>query len=171
MKDECNTNIDNVQIQDIVTTDEGKENVGNLNYVKVNNSNKTVSSSSSSNDNVIIHSDYSDDKIDDDILQSYKPILTFIRSFDRYLNGGMPRGYGFTEIYGDSGSGKTQFATQLCVMTTIPESVGGVELSSLFIDTNNSFSYDRCVQMAVGLAERLQILEQPKSVTEILNGQ
>lgn len=45
---------------------------------------------------------------------------------DSITRGGLPVN-GITEIYGESGVGKTQFCLQLCLMVQLPKNVGGLE--------------------------------------------
>ena len=53
-----------------------------------------------------------------------RPIITFCRSLDGILGGGIPIGQ-ITEIYGQPGVGKTQLCMQLCVNVQIPDAFGG----------------------------------------------
>lgn len=84
-----------------------------------------------------------------------RPIISFAQSIDSLLGGGIqPKEV--TEIVGAPGVGKTQFAMQLCVDTSLPRSFGGVEGESIYIDTEGSFSPERCWDMATALYDHLQ---------------
>lgn len=76
-----------------------------------------------------------------------RTIVTFSRSVDKLLGGGLARGE-VTEICGLPGVGKTQLCMQLCVDARLPESFGGVAGESVYIDTEGSFSPERCHTMA-----------------------
>ena len=71
-----------------------------------------------------------------------KKIPTGTEAFDNLLGGGVECG-SLTEIYGENGSGKTQFCLTLCVM--VQKHLGG---KVLFIDTENTFRPERIVQIA-----------------------
>jgi len=53
-----------------------------------------------------------------------------------------------TEFYGEYGSGKSQLCHQLCVNVQLPPERGGLNGSTLYIDTENTFRTERIVQMA-----------------------
>mmetsp|Transcript_45756 Transcript_45756/g.143133 ORF Transcript_45756/g.143133 Transcript_45756/m.143133 type:complete len:275 (-) Transcript_45756:26-850(-) len=84
-----------------------------------------------------------------------KPIITFVRNLDRLLGGGVAAS-AVTEFCGVPGIGKTQFAMQIAVNTTIPLSYGGVEGEAIVIDTEGSFMPERVEQMASALCEHLR---------------
>jgi DNA repair protein RadA len=56
-----------------------------------------------------------------------------------------------TEFYGEYGSGKSQFAHQLCVNVQLPLEQGGLEGGALYIDTENTFRIERISHMAKNL--------------------
>lgn len=85
---------------------------------------------------------------------SFRPIISFVRSIDSLLGGGF-QPHEVTEIVGMPNTGKTQLAMQLCVDTNLPRAFGGVEGHSVYIDSEGSFSPERCHEMAVALVEHL----------------
>jgi RAD51-like protein 2 len=76
-----------------------------------------------------------------------RTIVTFSRSVDKLLGGGLARGE-VTEICGLPGVGKTQLCMQLCADARLPVAFGGVAGESVYIDTEGSFSPERCHTMA-----------------------
>lgn len=78
---------------------------------------------------------------------SQRTIVTFSKSVDKLLGGGLARSE-VTEIVGLPGVGKTQLCMQLCVDARLPVAFGGVAGESVFIDTEGSFSPERCYTMA-----------------------
>lgn len=84
-----------------------------------------------------------------------RPIISFAHSIDSLLGGGFqPKEV--TEISGLPGVGKTQLAMQLCVDTKLPKEFGGVEGDSVYIDSEGSFSPERCLDMATALMNHLK---------------
>ncbi len=82
-------------------------------------------------------------------------IVTFCRGIDTLLGGGMPTGE-VTEVVGVPGVGKTQLCTQLAVDASLPKAFGGVDGQTLYIDTEGSFTPDRCAQMADALSAHVR---------------
>lgn len=76
-----------------------------------------------------------------------KHIVTFCHSLDDILGGGIPIG-SVTEIAGESGCGKTQLAFQLCVNVQIHRDLGGAQGEAIFVDTENTFSTNRLIDIA-----------------------
>jgi len=74
-------------------------------------------------------------------------LTTGCSSLDRLLNGGIET-QSLTEFYGEFGTGKSQICHQLCVTTQLPKEMGGLDGSTLYIDTENTFRTERIVQMA-----------------------
>ena len=66
---------------------------------------------------------------------------------DKELNGGLSIG-NLVEIYGVAGTGKTQFAMQMCVNVQKPKRLQGLEAEALFIDGESSFRPSRLLEMA-----------------------
>ncbi len=79
--------------------------------------------------------------------QTVNKIHTGSNSFDELMGGGVETQC-ITEFFGEFGSGKTQFAQQLCVNVGRPESEGGLDGHALYIDTENTFRPERLAQMA-----------------------
>ncbi|XP_028296400.1 DNA repair protein XRCC3 isoform X2 [Gouania willdenowi] len=73
---------------------------------------------------------------------------------DELLKGGLPVG-GVTELYGQSGAGKTQIALQLCVSVQYPQDQGGLDSGAVFICTEDSFPVKR-LQQLIGEQHRLR---------------
>ncbi|KAI2493435.1 RAD51-like protein [Fragilaria crotonensis] len=86
--------------------------------------------------------------------QSTRSIVTFSKSLDEMLGGGVSIGE-VTEICGLPGAGKTQLAMQLCVNANLPHQVGGTCGQAVYIDTEGSFSPERCQSMAEGLVRHV----------------
>ncbi len=74
-------------------------------------------------------------------------ISTGSTALDKMLNGGIRVGM-LTDIFGASGSGKTQLCFQLCVNCTKPVNKEGLDASVLFIDSTNTFRPERLVSIA-----------------------
>ncbi|WP_255453683.1 helix-hairpin-helix domain-containing protein [Thermococcus sp. LS1] len=80
-------------------------------------------------------------------LEAGDKISTGSLNLDSILHGGIWIG-GITEIYGESGSGRTQFAHAVAVMVQLPSTKGGLNGSVIWIDTENSFNPYRIKQIA-----------------------
>lgn len=76
----------------------------------------------------------------------------FNDAMDDLLGGGIET-QSMTEFYGEFGSGKSQFTHQFCVNVQVPEEVGGLGGSAMFIDTEDSFRPGRIAGMVRGLPE------------------
>lgn len=61
-----------------------------------------------------------------------------------------------TEICGNPGGGKTQLAIQLSVDARLPTEYGGVAGETVYIDTEGSFSPERCLTMAQALVDHVR---------------
>jgi DNA repair protein RadA len=77
-------------------------------------------------------------------------ITTGSKNLDKLLGGGIET-QAITEVYGQFASGKSQLGFQLCVMVQLPVDKGGLGKNVLFIDTENTFSPTRIVQIAKNL--------------------
>jgi DNA repair protein RadA len=75
-------------------------------------------------------------------------LTTGCSSLDRLLNGGIET-QSLTEFYGEFGTGKSQICHQLCVTAQLPKEMGGLEGSTLYIDTENTFRTERIMQIAL----------------------
>jgi DNA repair protein RadA len=74
-------------------------------------------------------------------------ITTSSKSLDKILGGGIET-QSITEMYGQFASGKSQIGFQLAVDVQLPVERGGLGRNCLFIDTENTFSPERIVQIA-----------------------
>jgi len=74
-------------------------------------------------------------------------ITTGSKSLDKLLGGGI-ESQAITEVYGQFASGKSQLGFTLCVTAQLPVDKGGLGKNVLFIDTENTFSPNRIVQIA-----------------------
>ncbi len=82
-------------------------------------------------------------------------IITFCRALDDLLDGGIAVGE-LTELAGPPGSGKTTLGMQLAVNAALPEYCGGVHGRTVLIDTEGSFSPERCHDLATHLIQHVQ---------------
>jgi RAD51-like protein 2 len=82
-------------------------------------------------------------------------IITFCRALDEILSGGIAIGE-LTEIAGAPGAGKTAMSMQLAVNASLPVAVSGVAGSTIYVDTEGSFSPERCHCMATHLINHIQ---------------
>jgi hypothetical protein len=69
------------------------------------------------------------------ISDSDSKLSTGDKGIDLLLNGGLIKGQ-ITEIYGESGTGKSTFAMQLCYQSLLPIQLGGLGGGSLIISTS-----------------------------------
>lgn len=88
-------------------------------------------------------------------IQTEKQIVTFCRSIDDILGGGVSLGQ-MTELCGVPGIGKTQLAIQLALDVQIPEVFGGLGGEAIYIDTEGSFMIERVANMAEALSVHLK---------------
>ena len=82
--------------------------------------------------------------------QSIGKITTGTNCLDTLFDGGIET-QALTEVYGEFGCGKTQFAHTLSVMVQKPKEEGGLEGSVLYIDTENTFRPERIISMSKAL--------------------
>jgi DNA repair protein RadA len=76
-------------------------------------------------------------------------VHTGSEALDELLGGGFET-QAITELFGEFGSGKTQIGHQMAVNVTKPVEDGGMDATSIYIDTENTFRPERIVQMAEG---------------------
>ena len=79
--------------------------------------------------------------------QEIGKITTGTECLDLLLEGGLET-QALTEVYGEFGSGKTQFCHTMCVTVQKPKEEGGLEGTVLYIDTENTFRPERIVSIA-----------------------
>lgn len=96
-----------------------------------------------------------------------KTIVTFSRSVDSLLGGGLAKNE-VTEVAGLPGTGKTQLAMQLCVDASLPSSFGGVQGEAIYIDSEGSFSPERCWTMAKALVEHIHGTAKRRSKSTVI---
>ncbi len=76
-------------------------------------------------------------------------LKTSSATLDELMGGGIET-QAITEFFGEFGSGKTQIMHQLAVNVTKPVKDGGLEGTSIYIDTENTFRPERIIQMSEG---------------------
>jgi|TARA_B100001146_G_scaffold207730_1_gene203354 DNA repair protein RadA len=79
--------------------------------------------------------------------QEIGKITTGTECLDLLLDGGLET-QALTEVYGEFGSGKTQFCHTMCVTVQKPKEEGGLDGTVLYIDTENTFRPERIVSIA-----------------------
>ncbi|MDC8437662.1 MAG: DNA repair and recombination protein RadA, partial [Candidatus Nitrosotenuis sp.] len=79
--------------------------------------------------------------------QDIGKISTGTNCLDQLLDGGIET-QALTEVYGEFGSGKTQFCHTACVMVQKSKEEGGLGGGVLYIDTENTFRPERVVSIA-----------------------
>lgn len=77
-------------------------------------------------------------------------LTTGSAALNELLGGGVET-QAITEFYGAFGSGKTQAAHQFAVNVQLPKKNGGLEGSTIMVDTENTFRPERIKQMAEAL--------------------
>ncbi len=77
-------------------------------------------------------------------------LSTGSEDFNNLFGGGVET-QAITEFYGKFGSGKTQVAHQLAVNVQLGKDEGGMNMGSIYIDTENTFRPERIQQMAEAL--------------------
>lgn len=121
-----------------------------MEYLSTHNTNDNNTSTSLITSNVI--------SIKDILLKqkSYKPIITFCKSLDTILGGGILLGQ-ITELCGIPNIGKTQLAIQLAIDVQIPHDIfHGTNGNCLYIDTEGSLMIERVVSMSKAVSNHLQ---------------
>ncbi|MEM0097970.1 MAG: DNA repair and recombination protein RadA [Conexivisphaerales archaeon] len=81
------------------------------------------------------------------IRKSIERISTGARNLDGLFEGGIETG-AITEFYGEFGSGKTQICHTMSVVVQMPKDKGGLDGSTIYIDTENTFRPERIAQIA-----------------------
>ncbi len=79
--------------------------------------------------------------------QDIGKISTGTNALDTLFDGGVET-QAVTEVYGEFGSGKTQFCHTMCVIVQKPKEEGGLDGGVLYIDTENTFRPERIVSIA-----------------------
>ncbi len=89
-------------------------------------------------------------EIDDNMRDNVEFITTGTTCFDTLLDGGVET-QAITEVYGQFGSGKTQFCYTMAVRVQLPKDKGGLEGKCFWLDTEKTFHPSRIKDMAEGL--------------------
>ena len=79
--------------------------------------------------------------------QDIGKISTGTQCLDQLLDGGVET-QALTEVYGEFGSGKTQFCHTVCVTVQKPKEEGGLGGGVLYVDSENTFRPERIVSIA-----------------------
>ena len=79
--------------------------------------------------------------------QDIGKISTRTSALDLLFDGGVET-QAVTEVYGEFGSGKTQFCHTMCVNVQRPKEEGGLDGGVLYIDTEGTFRPERIVSIA-----------------------
>ncbi|HKC79027.1 MAG TPA: DNA repair and recombination protein RadA [Nitrosopumilaceae archaeon] len=79
--------------------------------------------------------------------QDIGKISTNTNALDMLFDGGIET-QAVTEVYGEFGSGKTQFCHTMCVNVQKSKEEGGLDGGVLYIDTENTFRPERIVSIA-----------------------
>jgi len=95
-------------------------------------------------------------------------ITTSSQQLDEIIGGGIPIG-AITEFSGAFATGKTQLAFQLCINIQRPIEEGGLEGKALFIDTENTFSPVRVVEMCYPFTDKPESFLQNIFVSRAYN--
>jgi len=94
--------------------------------------------------------------------QEIGKITTGTECLDLLLDGGLET-QALTEVYGEFGSGKTQFCHTMCVNVQKPKEEGGLGGTVLYIDTENTFRPERIVSIA-----KIQGMDPEKVLDKII---
>ncbi len=79
-------------------------------------------------------------------------LTTGCKGLNDLLGGGVET-QSIIEFYGEFGSGKTQIGHQLAINAQLPIEMGGLNGSTVIIDTENTFRPERITQMVKGLPD------------------
>jgi len=79
-----------------------------------------------------------------------KKLTTGSKALDALLGGGIETN-AISEAHGSFGSGKSQLAMQLAVNVQLPENMGGLNGTCVFVDTESTFRPERIVELAKAL--------------------
>uniref|UniRef100_A0AC35TJ77 DNA repair protein RAD51 homolog n=1 Tax=Rhabditophanes sp. KR3021 TaxID=114890 RepID=A0AC35TJ77_9BILA len=102
--------------------------------------------------------------------QNLIKIRTGSRQLDRILGGGIETG-SMTEVFGESGSGKSQLCHTLAVNCQLPADEGGGEGRCLWLDTEGTFRTERIVEISDKLGLNFDCVLDNISVARIFNTQ
>lgn len=77
-------------------------------------------------------------------------ISTGTEALDKLFGNGVET-QASTEVYGEFGSGKTQFCHTMAVRVQLPKEKGGLDGKCLWVDTENTFRHERIIDIANSL--------------------
>ncbi|XP_075912755.1 DNA repair protein RAD51 homolog 3 isoform X2 [Petromyzon marinus] len=86
-------------------------------------------------------------------------VVSFCAALDSLLGGGFPTG-AITELCGAPGVGKTQICVQLAVAASVPEALGGLAGSAVYVDTEGGFMAQRSAQIALAAVHHCRLAAQ-----------
>src|SRR6266481_232870 len=92
-------------------------------------------------------------------------ISTNTNALDMLFDGGIET-QAVTEVYGEFGSGKTQFCHTMCVNVQKSKEEGGLDGGVLYIDTENTFRPERIVSKAYNSSHQELIMQEAGTVIE-----
>lgn len=108
-------------------------------------------------------------------------IKTGSKALDKLFMGGVETS-ATTEVYGEFGSGKTQFSHTMCVMVQKPIEQGGLDAKAIWINTEGTFEPSRIISIAeangldpektlnnILVADALNSVDQHNIMMEIIN--
>jgi RecA/RadA recombinase len=90
-------------------------------------------------------------------------------AMDEFFGGGIPAGQ-ITEVYGESGVGKSCFGMQMCLQVQMPREFGGLEGSALYLCTSGRFSIKRMEQIFQTFAKKHEISLDTETMYHWLDG-
>jgi len=88
-----------------------------------------------------------------------RKLKLLVPDLDDLLGGGIET-QAITEVYGEFGSGKSQIVHQMAVNVQLPEEMGGLNGSCIYIDTENTFRPERIAQMTEGFGSDIGDIEE-----------
>uniref|UniRef100_A0A0N4ZMW4 DNA repair protein RAD51 homolog n=1 Tax=Parastrongyloides trichosuri TaxID=131310 RepID=A0A0N4ZMW4_PARTI len=97
-------------------------------------------------------------------------IRTGSRAMDRLFGGGIETG-SITEVFGESGVGKTQLCHTLAVTCQLPGDEGGGEGKCLWLDTEGSFRSERIFMISEALNLNYQCVLDNITIARIYNSE
>ena len=80
--------------------------------------------------------------------EKIKRITTGTNALNKFFDGGIET-QAITEVYGEFGSGKTQFCHQMAVYAQLPIDAGGLDGNVVYIDTEDTFRPERILDIVV----------------------
>ena len=84
------------------------------------------------------------------VVDNQEIITTGSKQLDKVLGGGLKTS-ATTEVYGEFGSGKTQFSHTMAVRVQLPKEKGGLDGRAVWIDTEGTFKKKRIIKISEAL--------------------